>query len=77
MAGDRTFYCEVCNKTMSEDQFYGSNNTTKYPEGKLHKCKKCVTMHVDNWDPDTYLWILQEVDVPYVPDEWNKLLASY
>lgn len=77
MAGDRTFYCEVCNKTMSEDQFYGSNNTTKYPEGKLHKCKKCITMHVDNWDPDTYLWILQEVDVPYVPDEWNKLLASY
>lgn len=77
MAGDRTFYCEVCNKTMSEDQFYGSNNNTKYPEGKLHKCKKCVTMHVDNWDPDTYLWILQEVDVPYVPDEWNKLLASY
>ena len=77
MAGDRTFYCEVCNKTMNEDQFYGSNNTTKYPEGKLHKCKKCVTMHVDNWDPDTYLWILQEVDVPYVPDEWNKLLASY
>jgi hypothetical protein len=34
-------------------------------------------MHVDNWDPNTYLWILQECDVPYVPDEWNKLLASY
>ena len=77
MAGDRTFYCEVCNKTMAEEQFYGSNNLEKYPEGKLHKCKKCITMHVDNWNPDTYLWILQEVDVPYVPDEWNKLLASY
>lgn len=77
MAGDRSFYCETCNKTMNEDQFYGSNNLVKYPEGKLHKCKKCITMHVDNWDPDTYLWILQEVDVPYVPDEWNKLLASY
>ena len=34
-------------------------------------------MHVDNFNPDTYLWILQECDVPYVPDEWNKLLASY
>jgi hypothetical protein len=34
-------------------------------------------MHVDNWNPDTYLWILQEIDVPYVPDEWNKLLAKY
>ena len=77
MAGDRSFYCEVCNKTMAEEQFYGSNNLEKYPEGKLHKCKKCITMHVDNWNPDTYLWILQEVDVPYVPEEWNKLLASY
>ena len=34
-------------------------------------------MHVDNWDPNTYLWILQECDVPYVPEEWQKLLAKY
>jgi len=34
-------------------------------------------MHVDNWNSDTYLWILQEVDVPYVPEKWNKLLATY
>lgn len=34
-------------------------------------------MHVDNWNPDTYLWILQECDVPYIPDEWNKLLGTY
>lgn len=40
-------------------------------------CKKCLTMHVDNFNQDTYLWILQEIDVPWVPDEWNKLLVSY
>ena len=34
-------------------------------------------MHVDNWNPDTYMWILQEADVPYIPEEWNKLMASY
>lgn len=34
-------------------------------------------MFVDNWDPDTYLWILEECDVPYVPDEWNKLMETY
>ena len=72
-----SYYCEKCNRTMNADQFYGSNNTDKYPEGKLHKCKKCTTMHVDNFNPDSYLWILQECDVPYVPEEWNKLLASY
>ena len=71
------FYCEKCNKTMNSDQFYMSNNLEKYPEGKLNKCKKCISMHVDNFNPDTYLWILQECDVPYVPDEWTKLLAKY
>ena len=73
-----TYYCEKCNRTMSADQFYGSNNTDKYPnDGKFNQCKKCITMHVDNWNPDTYLWILQEADVPYIPDEWTKLLQSY
>ena len=72
-----SYYCEKCNRTMIADQFYGSNNLEKYPEGKLKQCKKCMTMHVDNFNPDTYLWILQECDVPYIPDEWHKLLASY
>ena len=63
---------------MSGEQFYSSNNLEKYPnDGKFPQCKKCITMHVDNWNPDTYLWILQEADVPYIPDEWNKLMASY
>ena len=72
-----SYYCEKCNRTMAADQFYGTNNLEKYPDGKLRICKKCMTMHVDNFNPDTYLWILQECDVPYIPEEWNKLLASY
>lgn len=71
------YYCKKCNRTMNADQFYGSNNLEKYPEGKLDTCKKCLTMHVDNWNPETYVWILQECDVPYVPDEWSKLLETY
>ena len=62
---------------MGPEQFYGSNNKEKYPEGKLKQCKKCLTLHVDNFNPDTYVWILQECDVPYVPDEWNKILQTY
>ena len=72
------YYCSKCNRTMGAEQFYTSNNLEKYPnDGKLSQCKKCITMHVDNWNSETYLWILQEVDVPYVPEEWNKLLATY
>ena len=70
-------FCEKCAKTLSVSEFYQSNNLEKYPDRYLNQCKKCLTMHVDNWNPDTYLWILQECDVPYIPDEWNKLMASY
>lgn len=74
---DDKCYCEKCNATKSATEFYLSNNREKYPEGKVNQCKRCLTMHVDNWNPDTYLWILQEIDVPYIPDEWHKLLATY
>lgn len=77
MADTDQIFCEKCHKTMAAKEFYGSNNLTKYADGKIHICKKCLTMHVDNWDPDTYLWILQECDVPYIPDVWNKKLAQY
>lgn len=70
-------YCQKCNSTKNEDNFYTSNNREKYPDGRLNLCKECLTMRVNNWEPDTYMWILQECDVPYVPAEWNKLLASY
>ena len=73
-----SYYCEKCKRTMNAGEFYSSNDLEKYPnEGKFPKCKKCMTMHVDNWNPDTYLWILQEADVPQIPDEWNKLMSTY
>lgn len=72
-----TFFCDKCQRTMRGTEFYGSNNLEKYPEGKLHQCKKCLTMHVDNWNSSTYMWILEECDVPYIPEEWNKLLQKY
>lgn len=77
MATKEERYCPKCKRTMDSGQFYGSNNLEKYPDGKLSQCKKCLTMHVNNFEPDTYLWILKECDVPYIPDEWNKLLATY
>ena len=70
-------FCERCHKVMNAKEFYGSNNLEKYPDCKIHICKKCLTMHVDNWDPETYLWILQECDVPYIPDVWNKIMDKY
>lgn len=71
-------YCKKCGKTMDDTQFYTSKNLEKYPpDGKMDICKKCLTMHVDNWNPETYKWILQEIDVPYIKEEWNGLLERY
>ena len=62
---------------MDEKEFYTSRNLEKYPDGgKLNQCKKCITMHVDNWDPETYKWILQEIDVPYVKEWWDSILEK-
>lgn len=70
-------YCKKCNRTMDEKQFYTTRRTDKYPTGKLDLCKKCVTMHVNNWDPETFLWILEEVDAPYIEHKWQAMLRKY
>lgn len=79
MAGiDTSYYCKTCNRTMDEGQFYLSKRLDKYPlNGKLPECKKCITRHVDNWEPKTFTWILEEIDVPYIEDEWNTLVERY
>ena len=69
--------CELCHRVLKKINFYQTNNLEKYPDGFVHKCKKCLTMTVDNWKPSTFLHILQEIDVPYIPKEWDSLLAKY
>ena len=72
------YYCKTCGRTMSGIEFYTSHRVDKYPpDGKMPECKKCLTRHVNNWDPDTYLWILEEIDVPYAPWVWNDLMVKY
>lgn len=75
---ESTYYCKTCNRTMDEGQFYLSKRLDKYPQnGKLPECKKCITRHVNNWDPKTFTWILEEIDVPYIEEEWNTLVERY
>ena len=61
--------CEKCRKILKED-----TNFYTYKDGrKMEICKSCLTMHVDNYDPETFCWILEKLDMPYVPSEWNVL----
>lgn len=63
-----SYHCSKCGKTMDEINFY------TYKDGrKTEMCKKCLTMHIDNFDPSTFLWLLEKMDVPYIESEWNVL----
>ena len=58
--------CTKCGRLLDDLQFYTSNNIERFPpDGKLPECKKCWTLQVDNWDPDTYKPLLEELDIPY------------
>ena len=63
-----SYKCQKCGKVLDEGQFYTYKNGSK-----TELCKKCLTMHIDNFDESTYLWLLEKMDVPYVPAEWNSL----
>ena len=61
-------FCEKCRKTMAETNFYTYKNGQK-----CELCKPCMTMHINNFDPETFLWLLEKFDVPYIEAEWNVL----
>lgn len=66
--GNSQIFCSKCRKTMASTNFY------TYKDGsKCELCKACLTMHINNFEPDTFLWLLEKFDVPYIPAEWNIL----
>lgn len=65
------YHCDKCNKDLEEVNFY------KYRDGSyVELCKKCLTMHVDAFDPTTFTWLLEKLDVPYIPQEWNAVIEN-
>jgi hypothetical protein len=61
-------YCTKCRRTMDEKNFYQLKSGEK-----SELCKSCETMHINNFDPDTFMWLLEKYDVPYIESEWNIL----
>lgn len=60
--------CEKCGAGLDDKNFFTYKNGSK-----MVICKKCLIMHVDYFNPDTFTWILQDLDVPYIPKEWNAV----
>ena len=60
--------CSKCGRTKEQTMFYTYKDGTK-----PSLCKECTLMHVDIWDPNTFVWLLEEYDVPWLPWEWDSL----
>lgn len=60
--------CPKCGQELRADKNFYKKKDGTY----MDLCRKCLTMHVNNFDESTYLWILEEMDFPYVEHIWVK-----
>lgn len=65
-------HCTRCNRTLNRNQFYLDRHSKPFD-----KCKKCLTAMVDLDSASTVYAILQEVDIPYIPSEFQTLKDRY
>lgn len=64
--------CIKCGRIKDESLgFYTYKNGQK-----TEMCKECMLAQVNIWKQDTYLWLLEKMDVPYAPWEWDNLRAK-
>ena len=61
--------CPKCGKMLTDKTgFYHLKDGSAF-----ELCKKCTTMHLDCFDPESFMWILEKADVPYSEVQWNML----
>lgn len=70
--GVEKIHCIRCNRSLNRNQFYLDKDRQPFS-----KCKKCLTSSVDLDSASTIYAILQEVDIPYIPSEFNTLKERY
>ncbi len=64
--------CNKCIREIDEENFYLSKNGLR-----MKTCKKCYTMHVNVREPSTFYHILKDIDIPFMPAEWDTLVDRY
>lgn len=65
-------YCNKCVRELGEDNFYLDKTGSH-----METCKKCITMHVNVNEPSTIYHILERVNIPFIPSEWENLVNRY
>lgn len=65
--------CSKCNREKSETEFFVN---VRAGGERIDLCKTCLTQYIDNRDPETFLWILEKFDVPYIEQVWINTANS-
>lgn len=65
--------CEKCGMTSNINDFYRYRDS----EERYPVCKRCILSQLDIHNPDTFLWLLKELDIPYIGYEWDGLVQRY
>lgn len=60
--------CNKCGRTLKETEFFKMKTGNRYD-----LCKDCLCQYIDNRKPDTFKWILEAFDVPYIEKKWTQL----
>ena len=62
-------FCDKCQRLEPEENFWKKRN------GNYHTiCKSYYRDTVDPYDTSTFLPLLKELDIPYIPNEWNRVI---
>lgn len=61
--------CTKCGRSLKETEFFKMKTGNR-----CELCKDCLTQYIDNRRPETFLWILEMFDVPYLEKKWTKLV---
>lgn len=60
--------CSKCGRSLKESEFFKmkTGNRCDY-------CKDCLCQYIDNRKPETFKWILEMFDVPYIEKKWMQI----
>ncbi|MGG3987510.1 hypothetical protein [Bacillus smithii] len=68
--------CDKCGKSYSLTQFYEAD-TTFFPDGKLHVCKKCVYEIVEEKGFEGFKSLLRLINKPFIAEMYKDDVKSY
>ena len=67
MAGEYKV-CSKCGRSLKETEFFKMKTGNR-----CDLCKDCLCQYIDNRKPETFKWILEMFDVPYIEKKWTQI----